>query len=570
MEILWLDELYKSKYRNIGSKALLQSILSSKGTKVPVGFYLGGDLVSDLIYRQNKKHIIKKLEKVFNELIQLSTEKTFIVRSCSNDEDVEGHLYPGIFKSISNIVTFDDLLDGINECYKSAFDEVVYDYKDAIGSDNKDIQMSILIQEQIKGEIIGQSKIELFEGGDRIYCEAVKYSNFEMLNQSSPEYGLVAEYHNDSYSTPTYKGSSNLKSITDSIQSDLDNIREACKFPVLIEWISKNDIVYIVQVRSFPASAAPEIDRYNSLTKNLPRFGYLGLKSSAMQYFKSSGWFDPELALFSPDLSLDDIEKKMADFPSNERGITVRFSYKGNLGLPRKFCKSKQEAIGFIKRLWNGKWSCIVHTYMTITNSFELWIDDNDYILEHLPGLWESDSKSPPDCIHDFNDELSISLSKSSRDIIDESVGGIRSKISIPPIRRETADSWVKQIAPYLVKIRSDFKESLPLNFHFVEDEDGKWNFLNIRIAGEIENFSGGVYSLFSINTYDDFKKWNRKDNLLIRMTPDRGDEINLSKIKKYVPVGTLLFVEFGVLSHPAMVLRELGYKVKRFISSDF
>jgi hypothetical protein len=89
-----------------------------------------------------------------------------------------------------------------------------------------------------------------------------------------------------------------------------------------------------------------------------------------------------------------------------------------------------------------------------------------------------------------------------------------------------------------------------------------------------MESISRGVdYSaivednFFPIKSYDDIKKWDKKSDLLLTLTVYRKDKDKFLKlideIKKYK---SEVYVEYGLLSHPAILLREVGLATKPYL----
>jgi hypothetical protein len=97
-------------------------------------------------------------------------------------------------------------------------------------------------------------------------------------------------------------------------------------------------------------------------------------------------------------LSLRSLFKKNFDF---EKPITVRFSYKNQVNLPRNFFKTKDELKLWIEQLViSKKWELIVHEYLNVRRNFELLLHKTYLLLEHIPGMWESDNMLNPDVIY--------------------------------------------------------------------------------------------------------------------------------------------------------------------------
>ena len=120
---------------------------------------------------------------------------------------------------------------------------------------------------------------------------------------------------------------------------------------------------------------------------------------------------------------------------------------------------------------------------------------------------------------------------------------------------------WVVQLAN--TTLRPSFAERLPLNFHFVEDDAGNFNFLNIRRLSRLNRKYVRGGSFFHVKRPDDLVDWDGKRPLLLMITTQRGRERELIDLAAALPRGSVeVFVTFGYLSHPAILLREFGINV--------
>lgn len=570
MHIKWLQDIKEHELEEIGTKAYNQALLKLNGINIPNGFCLSSNFISKILIKTTDDiNALDRLHQAYNKLISNTKSHKLIVRSSSSMEDKEGHLFPGIFNSQLGISSFQELLDGINYCSKSINDLKVADYSTVMGIHTQIRDIPLLVQEQIDGQYFGQSKVEYHDNKYKITTEAVTAEKLSILNSSSPNYESTYVF-NPNTADGIFKGNDELKEVSTYLIQNIKNLK-VFKFPLLIEWgLTSSMKVYVFQIRHFPSN---NVDRkkqvYNLFNVFFKDFKQIGLKASAMEYFKRENWFHKDFLLFKPIHDIEDILKKLDNSNFDERGITVRFSHKENIGLPRKFCHNLDEVKEFIKKHWNNKWSCIIYSYMNIENSFELWVNHSNYILERVPGLWESDNKLTPDIVYNYSNNISINLVQENRLSIEELVGGKRISKHIQPLKQTRMNEWINRLETYVTSIRKDFDNMLPLNFHFVEDENHNWNFLNIRYAEEIEEFIGDQTDFFIVEDYHDFKDWDKVSNILLKITVERGSEINYQAIKKYIPIGSTIFVEFGLLSHPAIALRELGYKVTRFVKNN-
>src|SRR3989338_4974634 len=118
------------------------------------------------------------------------------------------------------------------------------------------------------------------------------------------------------------------------------------------------------------------------------------------------------------------------------------------------------------------------------------------------------------------------------------------------------------------------FYKVLSLGFNSLElliDNNAKFKVLKLHnIKSSIKNLmalSDG--SIFELKTPHDIKRWDKKQQLLISIpaTVDRADALMkvITEIKKYTDS---VYISYGILSHPAILLREFGFKVERKISN--
>jgi len=120
-----------------------------------------------------------------------------------------------------------------------------------------------------------------------------------------------------------------------------------------------------------------------------------------------------------------------------------------------------------------------------------------------------------------------------------------------------------QKIAPYIAQLRDEWWDGKEINFHFVTDEQDKVYFLNRRESHKITMSADRKGHVKIINTIEDLRQWNGEGDLLLKLNMKRGEE---ELLREYIPhlkkAEGKVFVEFGILSHPAILLRELGVNV--------
>lgn len=325
-----------------------------------------------------------------------------------------------------------------------------------------------------------------------------------------------------------------------------------------IEWGIWQDELYIFQIRSIRFHR--NVEKHRSITF-FCKDEEQGFKYQAMKYFYENGFFPAKVLLFERQTGIPEIKQGM-ELLKEDMPITVRFSSKNEIGLPRCFAKKPEEALQYILDMRQEQWSVVIYNSIQVQDSYELYVDRGRIILEHVPGMWESDSQLFTDTIYVNETQTDYWLAQDKRLAKYEDAEGI----TWQPTRffsRNDANELLQRISPWVEKLREDFDADLPLNFHFVSDSVGFY-FLNCRVAEEIRERYPVPDELYTVSCIEDFKGWNGHASILFDPSLRRGEEVFLTE---FVPLLRKLkapvYVKFGVLSHPAIMLREFGIEIQ-------
>lgn len=301
-----------------------------------------------------------------------------------------------------------------------------------------------------------------------------------------------------------------------------------------------------------------------------PNFGALdsaivGQKAAAMAYFSRVGLFDKQLFIAAPS-SKNQLIDQIRQLTIGPKGATLRFSRGEELGLPRLFVRTREALVDSIYKLHNPTWTTIVHQYIDVRRSFELNLESSRWVLEHVPGMWESDNSLYPDIARFHNDgEFDVNLFCSERSAKIASTMGTWSISESAPLSPSHMHRWLRRLKPIAATLAVDLVERLPVNVHFVEDEIEGWHFINIRpgFRDEARDTSESPKDFHIVQSIDDVNRWNGAMPILLRVTVSRGSESALSNLALAIKKRTsTIYVDFGLLSHPAIVMREFGLRV--------
>ena len=209
----------------------------------------------------------------------------------------------------------------------------------------------------------------------------------------------------------------------------------------------------------------------------------------------------------------------------------------------------------------------IIHESLQVLDSFELYLDKDKCIIEHVPGMWESDVQSKADAWIYYDGVINAYICQEVRRAKYESSAGIEYR-NVNPYTKKQSYDIAKKMEKYIACVRENWKYENGINFHFVCDMEGNVYFLNKRRSEEIILKHKVYGKIVEINDESDILSWNGDSAILLKLNLKRGEE---SLLKQYVPIlkkfNATVYVEFGTLSHPAILLREMGIDVHPYYS---
>lgn len=575
-DILWLQDKRCIISKYVGTKAANLAKLMQEGFPIPQGFCITTSGYK--LLKENK--YLSSFSKEFNNLLAKSISGKIIVRSSATIEDVTGNLFPGIFSSYSDIKREKDFVEALKNCITSISATKAKDYYKLQGINENNILMGILIQEYIdadySGVIYTKVPYDKKENNLEILIELVQGKSEELLKGNIIGSTYVIKQINNEYKIKkVYPFNLKNENISDTVLYSLakisNNIKNTLEEDIDIEWALYQNKIYIFQARPIALSFNAMKSKLQTKKIDLHRFSerkedlifknenIIGLKGAGMLHFSKNKWFKNNVLFHYPHKDLEILNKNILKTKFLNDEITLRYSHAYDLGLPRYFLNNKIELIKTIKETWNPSWFAIIHEFMEVQRSFELYVDYDYYVLEHVPGVWESDSLQEPDVtIRDKHEIVLLRFTKERRAklLFPKKIVEVKT----PAISFNILKNWIEYFDNKINNIRTEFKRHLPLNFYIVADTQGEMNFLNIRKTKVISGTFIKEGKFHIVRSTEDIKYWNRKTPILLQLNVERGNELLITSLIPYLPREQgKLYINFGVLSHPAIILREFG-----------
>lgn len=507
-----------------------------------------------------------EIRRRYEELIDTSKTKSVVVRSSAECEDEENALYPGVFQSYSNIHDLQSLFEAIQCCVVSAMSPNATAYSAAVGASDKLQFFTVLVQLELEAEYAGVAFTRIpipGQTGETMITQVACGSNHFLVKGHGKSNTYTLEEENSGI---TYKCIQQMFALDKQLEQKiitrltrlLSAIKHVFRFQLDVEWGYADDKIFVFQARYLKINdGSYYFDRkIHALSEDREQ----GLKYQAMKFFQKNGFFPKEALFFPQKATVGQIRRGFCSF-ENQTPFTVRFSHKKDLGLPRLFSNNRNDAIRALLCNKRESWATIAYPSITVRESFEIYMDAEKTILERVPGMWESDSRLAADVMLLKGNTAKMWLVNSVREAKYEDCNGIYRE-AVQPVGFLEAYAHFASLSDDIKRLRRIFRKDYPINIHFVYDGE-RFYYLNCRASKKIDWIIQDTENLFVVQDLSDCKNWDGKTAILFGPVLSRGEEQSVISFVPFLKEANVpVFVEFGILSHPAIMLREFGINV--------
>jgi pyruvate,water dikinase len=253
---LTVSNLKKDKTQ-VGKKIYNNIFFLKKEIQIPKSFYINYKIYEN--YKKDKEEIINKLK---NEIDGIFQNKTYVVRSSINSEDLEESSFAGQFKTFLNLKSKEDLIKSIINIYDEIIDDRNKNYLEKFGK--KDFKVSILIQEQVISEFSGV----IFTRNPVNYLNEVVIEYVKGYGELLVDKGVTPErwrYNWEMWVDKPVNPKLDEKYLED-IKNKILEIKKEYKLEIDAEWTISKGEIYFLQLR--PITTIKNINIYsNNLSK---------------------------------------------------------------------------------------------------------------------------------------------------------------------------------------------------------------------------------------------------------------------------------------------------------------
>ncbi|MFA7244536.1 MAG: hypothetical protein WC080_04610 [Patescibacteria group bacterium] len=288
----------------------------------------------------------------------------------------------------------------------------------------------------------------------------------------------------------------------------------------------------------------------------------LGQKAESLTELKKKGLFKQNLLILRNLPPKDKLFAELLDagFTNGDR-MGVRFSSANRtINLPRSvIIKSFEEIYQFISEKITPKLVAIVQGFVTAKYSGTFVKNSGIYYMSIINGVWESESAKSCDNVIISGSKAKMQISVAPKTCLFENGSVLEKRIV-----RNNPEDLIADIKNLWQKIKKfDWDDDILYEFFIMPD--GNFTIMEFKKTCHFSNFNfdSDKHNLFEVESFADLRSWNGKQDILLLTTLARGDDETeffriINKIKEHK---NLVYVKYGICSHPAIILREQGLK---------
>jgi hypothetical protein len=484
--------------------------------------------------------------------------RTYIVRSSSTFEDDHGCDFSGVFGTYQGGNSIEDIVLAIGKIVKGARAPELAPYYEENGVSIECDHMAILIQPEATPEYGGV--IELKNNGASIeftgrsisaaIAGEAPYSSLGIQN-GQVEMVCLQEWDKDL----------TISELVDSKFLDDQFWKVASRERTIVEFFVESSILYIAQVKSGSADIlSMSANAEDVVPFNAPRCAG---KFAAMRFFAENNLFDKPLSTLESGWTVEGAVRIAERMFSDCSSLTIRLAKGVEIGLPRAFCSDVDEVRCFVEQHCDDSYDLIIHGYIDVERSLEILVDHDGFVVEHIPGMWESPNAHQPDVLILRN---GVETQYRYNDVREPVIEG--KTLSNSDLSQPLTSSDFERLSSFASRVWASFdanhRADFPLNVHVVCDSRfDKFQCLNIRPGFEQDENLLPAEDARIVKSVADLEGWNSNEIVRLSLSLSRGEEGSLIPLgRKLLDSKYPVIIDFGMLSHPAMILRRLGCRL--------
>ena len=290
-----------------------------------------------------------------------------------------------------------------------------------------------------------------------------------------------------------------------------------------------------------------------------------GIKAASLLYLQELGLFQKKMVVVPKLISEDDFYLLLEKHGFKDTAFGIRFSPKNPLlGIKSKHNISNwQEGYRFFRdHLYQG--AAIIQEHTDPEYMGTLHFGEGKITVNLVPGTWASSAWDSCD-IMEIGEKIDYYRYTVEREALYGSAAGFVPR-KVAPFSLLQVQQFIDLFKSLLSKLEQLAKKGRMLEF--IIDKD--LHFLGMELKESADDVAflpkQASEQLFIIREFSDLASWDKKQDVLISLKLGRDISPSflplLSEIKKHK---TFVYVKYGLLSHPAILIREQGLETKQY-----
>ena len=290
-----------------------------------------------------------------------------------------------------------------------------------------------------------------------------------------------------------------------------------------------------------------------------------GFKAASLLYLKEHGFFPKKLLVLDRLPSFQAFKDMLDQVGLANIPFGIRFSPHN----PQLCIKSKHQItdckIGydFLKE-YEHQGTAIIQEHTTPYMMGTLYFGKEAIIVNIVPGTWASSACDSCDVI-EISDNIIYYKYTKNRHALYADEKGFEPRI-VAPFSQIQIERLIEMFRKLLTKLSLVQKERMMIEF--IVDEDYHFLAMELKESKAVIPYfkTNSLSNLFEINEMSDIVDWDKRSDLLISVKLGRshppGFFSMINEIKKHKDN---VYIKYGLLSHPAILLREHGIKTEQY-----
>jgi hypothetical protein len=293
-----------------------------------------------------------------------------------------------------------------------------------------------------------------------------------------------------------------------------------------------------------------------------------GKKAESLLFLKEKGFFNSPLLILKKLPRIEEFKDilKLEGFKDGEE-LAVRFSSSDVCNLPRSIIlESFEQVYKFVQENIQEGIFPIIHKFFMPAFSGTLLKLNNEIKIDLINGAWEPDSANNCDFLIIKDEAAKIYFLDKEKECL------FVNKNKLERRKIKNSKEEIIEIFKIILSKLETFNFEQGFLYEFIITPERDFVIMEFKdFKQDKANYNLNQLDLHEISEVKDLESWNKKKDILLSMIVERENELDffkvIEKIKKHKDK---VYVNYGLCSHPCIILREFGITPILYLSEHY